>query len=42
MNHQDANPNAKRDEDTRTPGELLDLIAAKNREIEAILAELRG
>lgn len=36
------NPNAKRDEDTRTPGELLDLIEAKGREVAAALAELRA
>ena len=35
------NPNAKSDEDTRTPGELLDFIDAKSREIETALAELR-
>jgi type I restriction enzyme M protein len=33
------NPHAKRDEDTRTPEELLDLIEAKGREVvEAVLA----
>lgn len=35
------NPNAKNDEDTRTPDELLDLIAAKAREVETALGELR-
>jgi type I restriction enzyme M protein len=36
------NPNKKSDSDTRTPQELLDLIAAKGREIAEVLAELRG
>ena len=36
------NPNKTSDTDTRTPEELLDLIAAKGREIEAALALLRG
>ena len=35
------NPNAKRDEDTRTPIELMDIIEAKGREIADTLAELR-
>ncbi len=35
------NPNARNDEDTRTPDELLDLIAAKAREVEAALGDLR-
>jgi len=35
------NPNAKSDEDTRTPEELLDLIEAKGREIAEVLAILR-
>lgn len=36
------NPNAKAEEDTRTPAELLDLIEAKNKEIAGILEELRS
>ncbi len=36
------NPNAKKDEDTRTPEELLDLIEAKGREVREALALLRG
>lgn len=36
------NPNAKSEEDARTPEELLDLIEAKGREIAAALAVLRG
>ena len=36
------NPHAKRDEDTRTPGELLDLIEQKGREVAEALACLRG
>ena len=36
------NPNARNDEDRRTPEELLDLIEAKGREVAAALAELRG
>jgi type I restriction enzyme M protein len=36
------NPNAKTDEDTRTPRELLDLIEAKGREVAAALATLRN
>ena len=35
------NPNAKNDEDTRTPEELLDLIEAKGREVAEALASLR-
>lgn len=35
------NPNAKREEDTRTPEELLDLIEEKNREMMEALAALR-
>lgn len=36
------NPNAKADTDTRTPEELLDIIAAKGAEVEAALATLRA
>jgi len=36
------NPNAKNEEDTRTPEELLDLIEAKGREIAEALAVLRS
>ena len=36
------NPNRKPDEDTRTPEELLDIIEAKGREIDAAIAELRA
>jgi type I restriction enzyme M protein len=36
------NPNAKSDEDKRTPEELLDLIEAKGKEVEEVLAVLRG
>jgi type I restriction enzyme M protein len=36
------NPNAKNDEDTRTPEELLDLIEAKGREVAEALAALRN
>ncbi|MEO8190894.1 MAG: N-6 DNA methylase [Acidobacteriota bacterium] len=36
------NPNAKRDEDTRTPEELLDIIEAKGREVEEALGNLRA
>jgi type I restriction enzyme M protein len=36
------NPNAKRDEDTRTPEELLDIIEAKGREVADALAALRA
>jgi type I restriction enzyme M protein len=35
------NPTAKTNEDTRTPGELLDLIEAKGREVTEALAVLR-
>lgn len=35
------NPNRKDTTDTRTPSELLDLIEAKGREVQAALAELR-
>ena len=35
------NPNAKTDEDTRTPAELLDLIEAKGHEVANALAALR-
>lgn len=35
------NPNAKSEDDTRTPEELLDFIEAKGREVEAALAALR-
>jgi len=35
------NPNAKNDEDTRTPEELLDFIEAKGREVVEALALLR-
>jgi type I restriction enzyme M protein len=35
------NPNAKSEEDTRTPEELLDLIDAKGREVSEALAALR-
>jgi type I restriction enzyme M protein len=36
------NPYAKRDEDTRTPEELLDIIEAKGREVAEALAALRA
>lgn len=36
------NPNAKSNEDTRTPEELLDLIEAKGKEIAEALATMRG
>ncbi len=36
------NPNAKSTEDTRTPEELLDIIEAWGREVDAAIAELRG
>ncbi len=36
------NPNAKNDEDTRTPEELLDIIEAKGKEVAEALAFLRG
>jgi len=35
------NPNAKSNEDTRTPEELLDIIEAKGREVDAAIAQLR-
>jgi type I restriction enzyme M protein len=35
------NPNAKRNADTRTPEELLDLIEAKGREVAEALAVLK-
>lgn len=35
------NPNARSNEDTRTPEELLDIIEQKGREIDAAVAELR-
>jgi type I restriction enzyme M protein len=35
------NPNARNEEDARTPEELLDLIEAKGREITDALAVLR-
>jgi type I restriction enzyme M protein len=36
------NPHAKRDVDTRTPEELLDLIEAKGREVAEAIAALRA
>ena len=36
------NPHARKDEDLRTPGELLDLIEAKSREVAEALAALRA
>ncbi len=36
------NPNAKNDEDTRSPEELLDLIEAKGREVAEAVAALRA
>ena len=36
------NPNAKSEEDTRTPEELLDFIEAKGREIQAAIDSLRA
>jgi type I restriction enzyme M protein len=36
------NPHAKKDEDTRTPAELLDLIEAKRQEVAEALALLRA
>lgn len=36
------NPNAKSDEDTRTPAELIALIEQKGREINEALARLKG
>ena len=35
------NPNRKSEEDTRTPAELLDFIAAKGHEADAALSRLR-
>jgi len=35
------NPNAKADQDTRTPEELLDIIEQKGEEVQAALARLR-
>ncbi|MGD0579691.1 MAG: N-6 DNA methylase [Bryobacteraceae bacterium] len=35
------NPNAKSNEDTRTPAELLDIIEAKQKEIAELIAALR-
>jgi type I restriction enzyme M protein len=35
------NPHAKKDEDTRTPEELLDIIEAKGREVADAIADLR-
>jgi type I restriction enzyme M protein len=35
------NPHARRDEDTRTPEELLEIIEAKGREVADAVAELR-
>ncbi len=35
------NPNARNNEDTRTPEELLDLIEVKGREVAEALAALR-
>jgi len=35
------NPHAKRDEDTRTPWELLDVIEAKGREVADAITTLR-
>jgi type I restriction enzyme M protein len=36
------NPNAKVEEDLRTPEELLDLIEAKGKEVHEAMAKLRG
>jgi type I restriction enzyme M protein len=36
------NPHAKADEDTRTPAQLLEFIAAKNEELRGILARLQA
>ena len=36
------NPNAKSDEDTRTPEELLDIIEAKGKEVENAVASLHA
>jgi type I restriction enzyme M protein len=35
------NPDAKSQEDTRTPEELLDLIEAKGREVAEAVASIR-
>jgi type I restriction enzyme M protein len=35
------NPNAKSTEDTRTPEELLDIIEAQGRDLDAAITELR-
>jgi type I restriction enzyme M protein len=35
------NPNAKSTEDTRTPGELLDIIEARGRDVDSAIAQLR-
>jgi type I restriction enzyme M protein len=35
------NPNVKTNDDQRTSAELLDIIAAKGREVEEVLAKLR-
>jgi RNase P/RNase MRP subunit p30 len=36
------NPNARADEDLRTPEDLLDLIKAKGREVREAVAALRA
>ena len=36
------NPNARAEEITRTPDELLDLIEGKGREVADAIAKLRG
>ena len=36
------NPNAKTEEDTRTPAELIDLIETKGREVQKLLAKLKS
>jgi type I restriction enzyme M protein len=36
------NPNAKSNEDTRTPEELLDFIEAKGKEVAEAIAALRA
>lgn len=36
------NPNARSDEDTRTPEEILDLIEAKQKEVSEAIAKLRA
>jgi type I restriction enzyme M protein len=35
------NPNAKSEQDTRTPTELIELIETKGREVQALLAKLK-